>query len=87
MAGMCRVTGRIADSAGRVLERVVFVPRAVEGVIDSQREVAVRLTDGVLDVRLAPGLYDVLIGRSRYRVEVPDQTLAAIGTLIDAARG
>lgn len=86
MAAMCRVTGRVTDSAGRGVPRLVFVPVAVNGVADARREIAVRTNDGAVDVRLAPGQYTLHAGRSRYLVTVPEQALANIGAIIDAAR-
>jgi hypothetical protein len=83
VAKMCRVTGKVTDSGGNTPTRVVFVPRAVAGVADARREVAVRLTDSVLDVSLAPGEYTMHVGRSRYRVTVPDQPLVGVGALIE----
>jgi hypothetical protein len=80
----CSVRGQATDASGVPVARIVFVPLDVGGqLVDARREIVTRTTEhGDFRVSLAPGVYRVHIGRSRFTVHVPDQAAAELRDLV-----
>lgn len=81
---LCSVRGQATDASGEPIRSIVFVPvRLRSRFVDARREIDVETTErGDFRVSLVPGVYRVHIGRTAFRITVPDAPTAELRDLL-----